>query len=163
MKGILYWDGGARPTNPGHAGFAAVVFGPESENWETPKICSRYIGIATNNVAEYTGLIVGIKFAYQLGIRDISIQGDSKLIVNQVLGLWQCKSDDLRPYFKDAKKLLDSLFYEAWEIKWIKRNCNGIADDYCTKAIWHGMNRNPFIPQNIKDKRPGEVYDLFGR
>lgn len=157
MKAILQFDGGARPTNPGHAGFAALVW---LDDHPDPVVCSRYIGrFHSNNVAEYHGLIVGIKLAVYLGATEIYIKTDSKLVMNQVKGDWRCKQEDLIILCKEAKKLLEDNFSGKWKFKWVKRDKNNEADDYCTKAIWYGMNLNPFTPQKLLDKRPGEVHD----
>lgn len=159
LKAILAFDGGARPTNPGHAGFASLVWIDGSAD---PVVCSRYLGrYRTNNVAEYMGLIVGVKIAHELKATELIIHTDSKLIMNHVIGEWRCKSDDLKPLCRQAQKLLEKYFEQAWQFKWARRNKNIEADSYCTKAIWYGMNLNPFTPKRIKDARPGEVHDPF--
>lgn len=160
-KAIVSFDGGARPTNPGHAGFACVVTVGSQE-----KVISRYIGITTNNVAEYYGLIVGIKYAHFLGARELTIFTDSKLVREQVLGNWQCKSESLKTYMYEARDLLKKLYTQdgelLYEIVWQKRDKNSDADDYCTKAITWGRNLNPFTPSSIKVKRGvGAIEDPF--
>jgi ribonuclease HI len=160
VKAELYFDGGARPTNPGHAGFAALVWlHGESE----PHVCSRHISWASNNIAEYMGLVVGIKFAKELGATKLAIFSDSKLVVNQVKGEWRVKNDELRSLHGEAVKLLTKLFGDNWTIKCKKRTNNIEADIYCTKALYYGLNINPFTPKRIKDKRPGEIHDPFSR
>lgn len=155
-RAILRTDGGARPTNPGHAGFAAIVHMDGMA-----KVISRYIGIKTNNEAEYTGVLVGISYAHFLGARELLIISDSQLVVNQVGGKWQVRSDDLRPLCREVRDKLRKLFPDAWEIRWEKRSRNVDADRYCTEAIHFGMNLNPFVPQCIKTRRVGRVIDPF--
>jgi probable phosphoglycerate mutase len=157
MKAILSFDGGSRPTNPGHAGFAALVW---MEGKPDPVVCSRYLGYGyTNNVAEFSGLIVGIKLAHHLKATKIYIKSDSKLVINHVTGEWICKKDDLKLLRNEARKLLAKHFPDEWEFKWVQRSKNNEADEYCTKAIWYGMNLNPLTPKRIRNKRPGKVYD----
>lgn len=157
MKAILSFDGGSRPTNPGHAGFAALVW---LDGESDPVVCSRYLGNCyTNNVAEYSGLIVGIKLAHHLKATEIYIKTDSKLVMNHVTGDWLCKKDDLKLFRDEARRLLEKHFPGAWKFKWVQRAKNNEADDFCTKAIWYGMNLNPLTPQKIRNRRPGEVHD----
>lgn len=160
MKATLHFDGGARPTNPGFAGFAAIL---KSEH-KPAFICARFIGWKTNNYAEYAGLLVGVKMAVLKKVTHLDIITDSQLVVGQMTGKWKCKSTDLRPIMNDAKDLLSQNFGELdenWTIVWKKRDNNVQADDLCTKAINAGRNRNPFTPDHIKEKRPGEVFDPF--
>lgn len=158
MHGILHFDGGSAPKNPGHAAFACVV---DCEDG-TREILSRYIGIASNNVAEYYGLIVGIKLAHQVGVRELEIISDSKLVVEQILGNWMVKQEALKVLCKEARNLLTELFPgDLGKIYWQERIHNEIADDLCTRAICYGRNLNPFVPESVKLKRPGEVFDRF--
>lgn len=138
-KAILHTDGGARPTNPGHAGFACVV----SVDGKKHEL-SRYIGWATNNHAEYTALIVGVKMARNLNATQIEIYSDSKLVVNQVLDKWACKDPKIRELCYRAQKTLNDLFPDSWSIHWVKRDMNVVADDLCTQAIKYGMSMNLF-------------------
>jgi ribonuclease HI len=156
VSAILRSDGGARPTNPGHAGFACAL-----EIDGRVQILSRYIGTATNNYAEYCGLIVGLKWAYhEHRVRDIEAISDSKLIVNQVLGRWRVKQDDLKPLAAEALKMLKK--FDNFVLRWERRENNTEADAACTAAINWGRNLNPWIPQSIKLKRPGSICDPFG-
>jgi probable phosphoglycerate mutase len=153
---VAHIDGGCRPTNPGHAGFA-VVIDLDGEEF----ILSRYIGIASNNVAEFTALIVAIKYARHLGAEALEVVSDSKLVVEQVHGRWRQRSESLRPLVMEARALLDKHYPSRWELNWSARESNTQADHYCGLAINAGRNRNPFIPQHIKDKRPGKIIDPF--
>ena len=160
MRAIAYIDGGCRPKNPGYAGFAVVI---NLRPAGTEYILSRYIGIHTNNWAEYMGLIVAVKYARHIGAEQLEVRSDSRLVVEQVHGRWRVKSDALRPLNREARNLLSKLFPGAWSLAWVKREENTKADHYCGLAINAGRNANPFIPQRLKDKRPGKILDPFAR
>jgi ribonuclease HI len=153
---LVHIDGGCRPTNPGHSGFGIVVSLRGREY-----IFSRYIGWHTNNYAEFTALIVAVKYVHDLGAESVEVVSDSKLVVEQTHGRWRLKSDDLRPLVMEARRLLDRHFAGRWKLTWSPRNTNVKADYYCGLAINAGRNLNPFVPQHIKDKRPGEIHDPF--
>jgi ribonuclease HI len=155
MKARVYFDGGCAPKNPGHAGFAVVV----KMHGEKTKILSRYIGWRTNNYAEYTGLIVGVKYAKELGAGSIEIFSDSQLVVNQVNGKWKVKSGEIRPLVTEARKLLTRYYPMAWELSWIPREKNALADHYCTLALNTGRNKNPWR----RKKLPVKILDPFVR
>lgn len=159
MKAIVRADGGARPTNPGHSGFACVVEIKKPMLPAEKFTISRYLGIHTNNYAEYVGLIVGIKYAHYLGAEEIEVVLDSKLVVNQVNGEWVCRQAELKQLRYDAEDLLNELFEGAWQLRWEHRKNNGEADQACTKAIHYGMLLNPMLPKSIRDKKHGEQQD----
>lgn len=157
MRAVLHFDGGCRPKNPGHAAFACVVKLDGEEH-----VIARYIGIKTNNEAEYMGLIVGVKFAASLGATELHIVSDSKLVVNQVSGRWKEKEHwKLKHMVREARALLSDRFDTNWDIVWVKRDHNVKADAYCTGAVNYGMNLNPFLSEKFKAKRPGEEIDPF--
>jgi ribonuclease HI len=122
---------------------------------------SRYLGIRTNNYAEYVAVITAIKFAKDLGADELLIMSDSQLVVNQVKGNWRVMHIELKPLRKEARDLLLKLFPGAWDIQWHRRNHNVEADALCTLAINHGRNLNPWTPQKLKDLRPGRIHDPF--
>lgn len=152
-KAFIFIDGGCAPKNPGHSAFAVVVKRPK----ESPKVISRYLGIHTNNYAEYTGLIVAVKYAKQLGYHSVRIHSDSKLVVEQINGRWKIKNSDCRSLAITAKDLLTRHYPMAWEVVWIPREKNVLADHYCTLALNYGRNQNPWI----KNKKPGKIHDPF--
>jgi ribonuclease HI len=122
-------DGGSRG-NPGPAGIAAVVTDASgnalAERAET-------IGEATNNVAEYRALLLGIELARELGADEIEFVGDSKLIVEQVKGNWKVKQDHLRPLHTKARDALREL--PSWSIRHVKRGENERADELLNDAL----------------------------
>jgi len=152
LRANVYIDGGCAPQNPGHAGFAVVV----RMRGAKMKVLSRYIGVATNNVAEYTALIAGVRYAKEQGATSITVYSDSQLIVNQVNQKWKIKSDDLRPLNFQAREALIRSYPMAWELLWIPREKNVLADHYCTLALNVGRNKNPWrrrrLPSKILDK-----------
>jgi ribonuclease HI len=129
MKVIVNVDGGSRG-NPGPAGIAAVATDPSGEilveRGET-------IGKATNNVAEYRALLLGIELAKELGADEVDFVGDSKLIVEQVKGNWKVKQDHLRPLHTKAKDALREL--PKWSIRHVKRDENTRADELLNEAL----------------------------
>lgn len=158
MRAVAYIDGGARPTNPGHAGFAVVItLYPQGEE----HVIARYLGWRTNNVAEYFALIMAIKYARGLGADELSVFSDSRLVVEQVHGRWRVKSDDLRPLNNEARDSLAKFFPSAWSVSWVGREENEEADEYCTQAIFAGMWKNPWVRRRAKLSSPGKIVDPF--
>jgi ribonuclease HI len=122
-------DGGSRG-NPGPAAIAAVVTSPAgdilAERAET-------IGEATNNIAEYRALLLGIELAKQLGADEVEFVGDSMLVVEQVRGNWKVKQDHLRPLHTGVKDALRGL--GSWSIRHVKRGENERADELLNEAL----------------------------
>lgn len=155
----LQFDGGARPTNPGHAGIGVVV--TIAGNMHS---IGRYIGKKTNNHAEYNALLVGISYAHHLGATEIDIYGDSKLVVEQVNERWQVKDVELRPMRRDARDKLDKLFPGSWTLSYMPRKDNYIADALATAAAIWGRQQNPWVPEKLKAKwGVGKQVDPFSR
>jgi ribonuclease HI len=143
IHGSLHFDGGVRGGNPGHAGFAAVVRLAGKEH----VIARPMRGLKTNNDAEYTGLIVGIKYAAHLGVTYLDIYSDSKLVVEQVNGNWRCDSETMRNYRHEARKLLNQHFAGAWSLEWLPRLQNITADAACAHAVQCSLN--PWKPNKL--------------
>ena len=87
----------------------------------------------------YTGLIVGIKYARDLGVQEIEIYSDSKLVVEQVNGNWRCDSKTMRDYQQEARTFLDKHFL-AWKLTWVPRLENVVADAACAHAVQCSLN-----------------------
>ncbi len=102
---VVNVDGGARG-NPGPAAIAAVVTAPTGEVLESR---GEVIGRATNNVAEYRALLLGIERARELGAREVELVGDSELIVKQVKGEYRVKDPGLRPLHAEVRAALDGV------------------------------------------------------
>ncbi|MDB5321530.1 MAG: ribonuclease, partial [Phycisphaerales bacterium] len=118
----LEFDGGSRG-NPGPAGIGVVVRAADG----TPLVTlGRYIGKATNNVAEYRALITAMEEAKKLGAKKIKIRGDSELVVRQMNGIYRVKHPDLIPLHREAKELFAS--FDAATIEHNYREKNELAD-----------------------------------
>ncbi|MGV9411674.1 bifunctional RNase H/acid phosphatase [Nocardia sp. NPDC003693] len=126
---IVEADGGSRG-NPGPAGYGAVVFG---SNRGVLAERREYIGIATNNVAEYRGLIAGLEAAAELGAREVSVRMDSKLVVEQMSGRWQVKHAAMIPLADRARRLVAG--FDRVSFTWIPRKENSHADRLANEAM----------------------------
>ena len=115
-------DGGSRG-NPGPAAIAAVA-GDESGQILIER--GEQIGIATNNIAEYRALLLGIALATELGAREIELIGDSELVVRQVEGRYKVKDPNLRQLHSQVRAALDG--FEKWSIRHVRREENAVAD-----------------------------------
>jgi ribonuclease HI len=125
----IRFDGGSRG-NPGPAGIGVVL----SAQDDTPLVTlGRFIGRATNNVAEYKALITGLEEAKKLGARKVVVRGDSELIVRQMNGQYRVKNADLRPLYEQAQDLLHE-FDEA-RIEHNYREDNSLADKLANLAM----------------------------
>lgn len=129
MRALLYADGAARG-NPGPAGSGAALVAPDGTVIAERM---RFLGHATNNVAEYTALIIGLEEAARLGIDHLDVRMDSLLVVQQMKGLWRIKHPGLKPLALRAGELLAGL--PSRTIEHIPRERNGIADALANRAI----------------------------
>jgi ribonuclease H / adenosylcobalamin/alpha-ribazole phosphatase len=122
-------DGGSRG-NPGPAGYGAVVRDTDGE-----VLLERYgsLGVTTNNVAEYTGLIEGLKAALELNATYVDVRMDSKLVVEQMSGRWQIKNPGLRPLAAEAAALVKR--FDGVTFEWIPRERNKAADMLANQAM----------------------------
>lgn len=125
----LFTDGAARG-NPGPAGAGAVLLSPEGH--VVAKV-GKFLGDTTNNVAEYTGLILGLKRARAMGIKELDVLSDSELMVKQLSGEYAVKAEHLRPLFEEARALLRA-FPDA-KLRHIPREENALADAMSNRAI----------------------------
>ncbi|HLS79259.1 MAG TPA: bifunctional RNase H/acid phosphatase [Nocardia sp.] len=126
---IVEADGGSRG-NPGPAGYGAVVLDPDrtvlAERRES-------IGLATNNVAEYRGLIAGLEAAAELGAREVDVRMDSKLVVEQMSGRWKVKHAAMIPLAERARALVAC--FDRVTFTWIPRERNSHADRLANEAM----------------------------
>ena len=130
MRVIVEADGGSRG-NPGPAGYGAVVLDPQTGAVLVERAES--IGSATNNVAEYGGLIAGLNAAAALGATEVDVRMDSKLVVEQMSGRWQIKHQGLRPLAAQAADLVRR--FRTVSFTWIPRAQNKRADALANKAM----------------------------
>ncbi|HEV8604117.1 MAG TPA: ribonuclease HI family protein [Tepidisphaeraceae bacterium] len=125
----LEFDGGSRG-NPGHAGIGIVLRAADG----TPLVTlGRYIGRATNNVAEYQALIVGLQKALELGAKKLQIRGDSELIIKQMKGEYRVRHPELKPLHDEARQLISN-FKEA-RLEHNLRHKNTLADKLANLAM----------------------------
>jgi ribonuclease HI len=125
----LHADGAARG-NPGPAAYGFVLDAPDgrpaSEGAEA-------LGTATNNVAEYRGLVAGLERALALGVRDLEISLDSELVVRQLTGAYRVRHPGLKPWFERARLLLAR--FEHWSVRHVPRAANSRADELANRAL----------------------------
>ncbi len=125
----LFCDGASRG-NPGPAGAGAVLSDPGGE---IRARLAEYLGLATNNVAEYRALLLGLKEALKLGVRKIRVLADSELMVRQLNGLYRVKAPHLLPLWQAAKKELQK--FQTHAITHVPREENSQADTLANEAI----------------------------
>ena len=125
----LYVDGASRG-NPGPAGAGALIKDPSAK---VVRRLKKFLGRTTNNVAEYSALVLGLEAARSMGIDRISVFADSELIVKQLNGVYKVKSEDLRPLYEKASAL--SKGFKEFSIKHIYREKNAAADALSNEAI----------------------------
>ncbi|MEU9378702.1 bifunctional RNase H/acid phosphatase [Streptomyces sp. NPDC048255] len=143
VRFVVEADGGSRG-NPGPAGYGAVVLDPATG--ETLAERAEYIGVATNNVAEYKGLIAGLEAARALAPdAAVLVRMDSKLVVEQMSGRWKIKHPDMKPLAAEAARILPraQVTYE-----WIPRERNKHADRLANEAMDAGKRGKPWEPSD---------------
>ena len=129
MKARLFTDGGARG-NPGPAAFGYVL---EAEDGTVLAAEGQAIGVATNNVAEYSGLIAGLERAVELQIPVLEVVSDSELMVKQMRGEYRVKNEALRDLFVEANRVARQL--GSVEYRHVKRAHNELADKLVNEAL----------------------------
>ncbi|GFE25046.1 bifunctional RNase H/acid phosphatase [Streptomyces libani] len=142
---IVEADGGSRG-NPGPAGYGAVVLDPETG--EALAEAAEFIGTATNNVAEYKGLVAGLRAAHALDPQAcVRVRMDSKLVVEQMSGRWKIKHPDMKPLAAEARSVFppDRVTYE-----WIPRAQNKHADRLANEAMDAGKIGKQWEPRDSR-------------
>lgn len=129
MKLVVHVDGGARG-NPGPAAIAAVLSTPEGEVVADAK---EAIGVATNNVAEYRALILGLARARELGANEVEVVNDSELVQKQINGEYKVKHPDMKPLYAEAIAALGQ--FDAWLVRSVPRAQNKDADALVNQAL----------------------------
>ncbi|KAI3991699.1 hypothetical protein MKX01_038097 [Papaver californicum] len=126
---FVEFDGAAKG-NPGPAGAGAIL---RSEDGRVLYRLREGVGIATNNVAEYRAMLLGVKYALKKGFKRISVRGDSKLICMQVQDLWKTKSENMKILCKEAKELKEK--FDSFKILHVLRDLNSAADAEANLAV----------------------------
>jgi ribonuclease HI len=129
LKLVVHVDGGARG-NPGPAAAGAVVSTPEGEVLTE---ASERLGVATNNVAEYRGLLLGLARARELGATEVDVVNDSELVAKQVTGEYRVKHAAMKPLHAEALAALRA--FERWTIRSVPRADNAHADSLVNQAL----------------------------
>jgi ribonuclease HI len=125
----VYSDGAARG-NPGPSGAGAVLVEPSGQIVDR---LGKYLGVRTNNYAEYMGLLLGLTRARELGVREVEVFTDSELMIRQLAGRYQVKSPSLRPLYQQALKLLNN--FSRVKLVHVPREMNSAADEMSNRAI----------------------------
>jgi ribonuclease HI len=125
----VYSDGAARG-NPGPSGAGAVLV--DASGQEVDRL-GKYLGIQTNNYAEYMGLLLGLKRARDLGIREVEVFADSELMIRQLGGRYQVRSPTLRPLYQEALRVLND--FSRVKLVHVPRKMNAAADEMSNRAI----------------------------
>jgi ribonuclease HI len=129
VEATLFADGGSRG-NPGPAASAAVLLDSQGEPLEE---VGAYLGVATNNVAEWTALLLGLEAALKRGIRRLSVRLDSELVVKQLRGEYRVKHAGLAPLHRRAVQLLRG--FEETDIRHVARKQNALADRLVNRVL----------------------------
>ena len=129
MKARLSTDGGTRG-NPGPAAYGYVL---EAEDGTVLDSRGETIGTATNNVAEYSGLIAGLESALERGVEEVEVVSDSELLVKQMRGEYKVKNETLRELVDDANALADKLKRVTYTA--VRREHNELADRLVNEAL----------------------------
>lgn len=125
----VYSDGAARG-NPGPAGAGAVLI--DATGAVIARL-GRYLGTKTNNVAEYEGLLLGLKHAQELGYRQVEVRADSQLLIRQLKGEYAVRHAGLKPLHAEALRLLRA--FDRYELEHVPREENALADEMSNRAI----------------------------
>jgi ribonuclease HI len=129
VKVVVHVDGGSRG-NPGPAAVAAVATTPDGEKLAERKL---YIGDATNNVAEYRAVLLGLELARELGAEEVEVINDSELIARQIGGEYRVKHAGLRPLFTETMESLRG--FHKWSVRPVRREHNARADELVNEAL----------------------------
>ncbi|HMS62968.1 MAG TPA: reverse transcriptase-like protein [Solirubrobacteraceae bacterium] len=129
MKLVVHVDGGSRG-NPGPAAAGSVVSTPDGDVLDE---ASELLGVASNNVAEYRGLLLGLRRARELGATEVEAVNDSELIAKQVNGQYKVKHADMKPLHAEALAALGQ--FDRWTVRTVRRELNAHADALVNAAL----------------------------
>jgi ribonuclease HI len=126
---VVHVDGGSRG-NPGPAAAAAVISTPDGDVLDE---AAQTLGRATNNVAEYRGLLLGLERAKALGATEVDVVNDSELVARQISGAYKVKHPDMRPLYLEAMAALRG--FDRWSVRSVPRAQNAAADALVNQAL----------------------------
>jgi len=127
VKVTVHVDGGARG-NPGPAAAAVVIDGDGVHDE-----ASELLGVATNNVAEYRGLLLGLARARALGATEVEVINDSELVARQIGGQYRVKQEHLKPLYREVMDALRG--FHGWQVRSVRREHNVRADELVNEAL----------------------------
>ena len=130
-----FCDGGSRG-NPGPAGYGVFI---QDESGAAVAELSEFLGVKTNNVAEYSGLLAALEWAVEHGAREVRVVSDSELMVKQMKGQYSVKSPDLKPLYDEAKRRAAKL--SRFEMQHVLRGKNKEADRLANEAMDRGTGK----------------------
>lgn len=130
----LRFDGGSNP-NPGKCAGAYAIY---NRNYTIIAEGGEFIPNGTNNIGEYTGLIIGLKKCIEMGITDLDVEGDSLLVISQVTKKWSVKKDHLIPLCDKVRELANN--FTRITFNHIRREYNSYADSLSNKTLDLKMN-----------------------
>lgn len=128
-EATLFTDGGSRG-NPGPAASGAVLLAPDGQILHE---VGHYLGTATNNVAEWTAVEIGLQAALEHGVRRLAVRMDSELVVKQISGEYRVKHPDLQPLHRRVISLLRK--FEHVDVKHVRRKENALADALVNRVL----------------------------
>ncbi len=129
LKVVVHVDGGARG-NPGPAAAAAVASTPDGGELAER---NAYIGEATNNVAEYRAVLLGLELATELGADEVEVVNDSELVAKQISGEYRVKNKGLQPLYLETMAALRE--FGEWSVRSVRRESNERADELVNEAL----------------------------
>jgi probable phosphoglycerate mutase len=155
MGFVIRTDGAARG-NPGPASLGAALYDLRRSDSRDPTAqpdawISEYLGVQTNNVAEYTGVVRALDLAHELGAAEVHLLLDSKLIVEQLTGRWRVKDQKLIPLWTTARRHLSG--FARWSAAHVPRAQNAVADAFANQAIDRVQAGGPIVLV----RRPGDM------
>jgi ribonuclease HI len=156
---VAHIDGGSRG-NPGPAGFGASI--TDGEGHRLAEL-SEFLGVQTNNFAEYSGLVAALEYAVEHGYGTVKVVSDSELLVKQMKGQYKVRSEALLAIYGEAKALVRKL--DRFEIRHVLRHLNKDADRLANAAMDRGMGRASAARADAYAKPPverGEIKELRG-
>lgn len=139
---------GASSGNPGPSGIGVIIkrnvrLGGRADEETLVKKEGKFIGNATNNVAEYEALLLGLKEAYKLGCKELVINTDSQLLARQLNGDYKIKSDNLIPLYREAKNLISN--FNKVVVNDVRREVNREADKLARHAVKEGIRAGQMV------------------
>ena len=126
---VAHVDGGSRG-NPGHAGYGVFI---RDSAGGPPTELSQYLGVQTNNFAEYSGLLAALRFARDHGAKAIEVVSDSELMVRQLNGQYRVKNEGLKPLYQEAVSLIRT--FDWFKVRHVRREFNKEADRLANLAM----------------------------